>query len=381
MPDYKIISCDTHIVEPPDTYIDRIEPAFRERAPRLVRSENAQGREYDAWFLDGQELITLGAFTQTALRFEDPSRIDFVATWEDVRKGAYDPHEMVKDLEQDGIWGAYIYSSIGACFTRIEDSKLLTAICRAYTEAIADFIKPYPSRLKAPGFINVDDVDDACEDLERCAELGLTGALIPVYPLPDRPYRHPIYDRLWWTAAHLEMPLIMHSGYVRHGIPGLEQTTDFSEYTPAGRSNHDYWVRYSLAAMIFAGVFDRYPGLKMCAGEHELSWIPYWLARLDETYKERGFYGRGWRSKRGMIPSDYWHENMFATFIEDHVGVQRLRDIIGVENMVWGNDYPHSEATWPKSMEYLDSIFAGVPDEDRYKVTSENAVRLLKFEV
>ena len=69
MPDYKIISCDTHIVEPPDTYIQRIEPAFRERAPRLMRTENAEGREYDAWFLDGQELITLGAFTQTALRF------------------------------------------------------------------------------------------------------------------------------------------------------------------------------------------------------------------------------------------------------------------------------------------------------------------------
>ena len=185
MPDYKIISCDTHIVEPPDTYIQRIEPAFRERAPRLMRTENTEGREYDAWFLDGQELITLGAFTQTALRFEDPTRIDFVATWEDVRRGAYDPHEMVKDLEQDGVWGAYIYSSIGACFTRIEDSKLLTAIARAYTEAIADFIKPYPGRLKAPGFINVDDVDDACDDLERCAELGLTGALIPVYP-PSR---------------------------------------------------------------------------------------------------------------------------------------------------------------------------------------------------
>ena len=381
MSEYKVISCDTHIVEPPDLYVSHIEPRLRDRAPRLVRTETSSGREYDAWFLDGQELITLGAFTQTAMRFEDPARIDFMATWEDVRKGAYDPHEMIKDLEQDGIWGALVFSSIGAMLSRIPDSELLTGVCRAYTEAIAEFCKPYPDRLKAPGFINVDEVDDACDDLELCAKLGLAGALIPVYPLVDRPYRHPVYDRLWWTAQDLGLPLIMHSGYIRHGIPLVEQTTKMSDYTAAARSNHDYWVRYSLGAMIFAGVFDRSPGLKIIAGEHELSWIPYWLARLDETYKERGFYGRGWRSKQGLLPSDYWHKNMFATFLEDDVGVQRLRDIIGVENMLWGNDYPHSESTWPKSREYLDRIFDGVPHEERRKITSENAGKLFGFPV
>ena len=377
----KVISCDTHIIEPPDLFVTRMDGAFKDRAPRLVTTKTSTGREYDAWFLDGSELVTLGAFTQTAVRFDDPSRIDFMAKWEDVRKGGYDADEMVKDLEQDGVWGALIYPSVGIFFCRIPDSQLLTAICRTYNEFIADFVKTYPRRLIAPGFINVDDVEDACDDLERCAELGLVGALVPVFPQADKPYSHPVYDRLWWTAQYLEMPLIMHSGYIRNGIPGVEQTTTFSDYSPAARSNHDYWLRYTLTAMIFAGVFDRYPGLQICSGEHEISWIPYWIDRIDETYKERGFYGRGWKSKQGLLPSDYWHRNMFATFLEDVVAVQRLRDIIGVENMVWGSDYPHSESTWPKSMEYHDRIFANVPEEEKRKIVSENAVRLFNFNV
>ena len=93
--------------------------------------------------------------------------------------------------------------------------------------------------------------------------MGLVGALVPVLPQAGKPYSHPVYDRLWWTAQYLEMPLIMHSGYIRNGIPGVEQTTTFSDYSPAARSNHDYWIRYTLTAMIFAGVFDRYTELQI----------------------------------------------------------------------------------------------------------------------
>ena len=111
-----------------------------------------------------------------------------------------------------------------------------------------------------------------------------------------------------------------------------------------------------------------------------MAWIPHWLKQMDFTYRERPVFTKGWRSREGMLPSDYWHRNMFVEFMEDDLGVQ-LRDVIGVNNMLWGNDFPHAESTWPRSREFLDRIFAGVPEEDRRKITSDTAARMFRFTV
>jgi predicted TIM-barrel fold metal-dependent hydrolase len=375
---YKLISADSHIVEPPDMYTNRIEPKFRDRAPRMERRKTPTGREYDAWMLGDMQVGTLGAVMQAGQRFEDPSQIDFLGLWEDVRKGAYDPHRMIVENEEDGVWGSCLQPSQGLFWYRVPDSGLLTEVCRVYNDWITDFCKPYPERLKGIAMLNVDDVDVACGELERAKELGLVGAFIPVTPLPERPYRHPSYDRLWWTAQDLDMPLLLHIATTRHGVPGNEFTMDVTEMTGAGRSNTDYWVRYSLSAMVFAGVFDRYPRLKVGSVEHETMWIPHWLQQMDFTYRERPVFTKGWKSREGMLPSDYWRRNMFVEFMEDDLGVQ-IRDRIGVDNMLWGSDFPHAESTWPQSKQFLDRIFAGVPEEDRRKITADNAAKLFGF--
>ena len=89
MTDYRIISADSHIVEPPDMYTARFNPKLRNRAPHMERRKTPAGREYDAWMLEGRQVGTLGAVMQAGQRFEDPSQIDFLGLWEDVRKGAY----------------------------------------------------------------------------------------------------------------------------------------------------------------------------------------------------------------------------------------------------------------------------------------------------
>jgi len=378
MAGYKLISADSHIVEPPDMYAGRIEAKFRDRAPKMERRKTPNGREYDAWVIDGMQVGTLGAVMQAGQRFEDPSQIDFLGVWEDVRKGAYDPHAMITENEEDGVWGSCLQPSQGLFWYRLPDSELLSEICRVYNDWITDFCKPYPERLKGIGMLNVDDVDDACRELERCKKLGLVGAFIPVSPLPDRPYREPVYDRLWAAAQDHEMPLLLHIATPRNGVPGCEFTMTVGELTGAGRSTTDHWVRYSLSAMLFAGVFDRYPRLKVGSVEHEAAWIPHWLKQMDFTYRERPVFTKGWKSSQGMLPSDYWHQNMFVEFMEDDLGVE-LRKHIGVETMLWGSDFPHAESTWPQSKQFLDRIFAGVPEDDRRKITSDNAAKLFGF--
>ena len=375
---YKVISADSHVVEPPDLYVSGVEARFRDRAPRVERRKSPTGVEYDAWFIDHVQAGTLSAVTQAGQRFEESPELEFVGLCEDVRKAAYDPREMVRELEMDGVWGACIQPSQGLFWYRLPDSDLLSALCRAYNNWVADFCVPFPDRLKGIATLNVDEVEEACAELERCAKMGLAGAFIPVAPRHDRPYSHESYERLWWTAQEMGVPLLLHIASHRGGIPGCEFTMDPSELTAAGRSTTDYWVRYSLSSMIFAGVFDRYPRLRVASVEHEMAWIPHWLKQMDFTYNERSVFTRGWRSKDGMVPSDYWRRNMFVEFMEDDIGVQ-LRHIIGVDNMIWGSDFPHASSTWPRSMEFLDTMFADATEEDRRKMTSGNAARAFGF--
>src|SRR5919198_3920470 len=170
MAGYKIISADSHIVEPPDMYTARFDPKLRNRAPHMERRKTPAGREYDAWMLEGRQVGTLGAVMQAGQRFEDPSQIDFLGTWEDVRLGAYDPQAMVKENEMDGVWGSCLQPSQGLFWYRIPDGALLSTICRVYNEWIAEFCKPYPDRLKGIAMLNVDDVEEASAELERVAK-------------------------------------------------------------------------------------------------------------------------------------------------------------------------------------------------------------------
>src|SRR5205085_12083271 len=114
------------------------------------------------------------------------------------------------------------------------------------------------------------------------------------------PYSNPAYDSHWETSQELNVPLLLHHGSPRHGVTGCEFTMDLTELTGAGRSTTDYWVRYSLSSMVFAGVFDRFPRLKVGSVEHEASWLPHWLKQMDFTYRERPVFTKGWKSSEGF---------------------------------------------------------------------------------
>ena len=139
-----IISSDSHIVEPPDLYTKGMPSKLLDRAPVMKRYKTEDGRDGDAWFLGDTQVATLGGVTQAGRRFDDGSTIDFVSIWEDVREGAYEPQAMIAELEMDGIWGAVLQPSQGLFWYHLEDSELLSGICYAYNDWIADFCTAYP---------------------------------------------------------------------------------------------------------------------------------------------------------------------------------------------------------------------------------------------
>jgi predicted TIM-barrel fold metal-dependent hydrolase len=138
--------------------------------------------------------------------------------------------------------------------------------------------------------------------------------------------------------------------------------------------NADHWVRMSIADMIFSGVFERYPHLQIGAVEHGFSWVPHFLDRLDYPYTQRVQQDR-YRFKENMLPSDYSHRNVFLGFQEDALGIQQ-RGLIGVDQFLWGSDYPHVESIFPRSRQIIEEILAECTEEEKAKIAGGNAARI-----
>ncbi len=368
MGDLRILSSDDHVVEPKDLWTSRIEARYRDRAPRVTRLEDGS----DWWFCDGIQGSPATAGAQAGRRFDNPEGLTLVEQYENVRAGGYIPEEHIKDMEIDGIDVSILYPTVGLNLYYVPNGELLDRLFGIYNDWLAEFCRPYPSRLKGIAMLNVDDVQIGVRELERCAGMGLVGAMITVHPPRQRSYDLPMYEPLWAAAEDLKMPLSLHISTNRP-----EDGKEFmAEMTSAAFScNVDHWVRMSLANIIYAGVFERYPKLRVGSIEMEMSWVPHFVERMDYTYTQRTREYNPYRYKEDMLPSDYFHRNVFLGFQEDAIGI-RMRDLIGVDKLLWGSDYPHVESTFPKSHEILDEILADCTEEEKVKIVGANAARV-----
>ena len=253
----------------------------------------------------------------------------------------------------------------------------MSAIFRAYNDWLADFCRADPARLKGIAMINLDDIPDAIKELERAARLGLAGAMITEYPLEHRRYDQSEYEPFWAAAAALDLPLSLHTATRRQGR--IRGAGDQTLRDASSRATKAFYPAMSMCDLIFSGVFERHPRLTVAIVEFELAWVPHVLSTMDYTYRER--QGEAiYRFKDAMLPSDFFRRNVVLGFQEDAIGI-RLRDVIGVDNMMWGSDYPHSESTFPQSRKILAEILAGVPDDEQAKIVGGNTARVYNFDV
>ena len=375
MSNYRIISSDNHVFEPPDLWTSRIESKFKDRAPQVHREADG-----DWWYCDGLKVLGTGfgfGGAQTGRRFDEAEKLTHGDVFENVRPGGYIPEEQIKDMELDGVDVSILYPTTGLQLYKIPDGALISAIFRTYNDWVAEFCLASPKRLKGIAMTNIDDVAVGVAELTHRAHQGFVGAMIPVYPPEGRKYDSPEYDLLWEAAQDLEMPLSLHLATNRFG------SGEGDGNRPGGgrvaiSPNTDFFVRVSLADMILAGVFERFPKLQVGAVENELGWVPFFLRRIDYTYDQRGFGREGYRFKEDMMPSDYFHRNVFLGFQEDDLGI-RMRDMIGVDSLQWGSDYPHMESTFPRSRQILEEILADCTEEEKAKIAGGNAARVYKL--
>ena len=366
-----IISSDSHVFEPPDLWTTRIDKRFRGREPRIKRVGDVDHLVVE----DDQSISGIGLISNAGARFDAPETISYHGKFEDVLVGGYEPEEHIRDMKIDGVSGEVLYPSQGLFYFGIKDSALMSAVFRTYNDWLAEFCNTNPERLKGIAMVNLDDVQEGVEELERVADLGLVGAMISEYPPEERRYYNLEYEPLWAAADRLQMPLSLHTATKRH-------QTNFSSGTvsdASARANKIFWPSTSMCDLIFSGVFERYPDLNIVIVEFEIAWAAHLIGTMDYAYHERHEEAT-YRYKGDKMPSDFFRENVYISFQEDGLGI-RLRDVIGVDCMMWGSDYPHAESTFPRSQEIIDEILKGVPQEERAKIISGNVARLYNMEI
>jgi predicted TIM-barrel fold metal-dependent hydrolase len=369
MPEYRLISADSHVSEPPDLWTARVDKKYRERAPRLALDVPDKPGAY--FLYEGYDPHPIGIGLAAGKSPEELAEFLTKATYQDARPGGWDPAQRMEDNALDGVEADVLYTTLGFRIFWLKDPGLQAECFRVYNDWLAEFCAYAPKRMAGVAMISLYDPKVGARELERCAKHGLKGAMIWCSPPADRPYSSDVYDPFWAAAEELAMPISLHAVT---GM-GIESQWNWGErYMRSTVLGHE--VERSFSVLIFSGVLDRFPRLQIVSAENNVGWIPYYLQRMDRV-AERSRASAGFVQK--LKPSDYFRRQMWATYIDDFFGVAS-REFVGVDRMMWSSDYPHQASTWPHSQEVVARDFKGANADDRFKITRGNAARLYGFD-
>jgi len=346
------ISTDAHVTEPIDLYAERVDRAFGERVPRIATTD------------DGWRTLLVEGLRPRKLMKADEREFAIVGDW--------DPADRMRDQAKDGVTAEVIFPTFAlqACFAP-DDAALQLALCRAYNDWAGEVFGT-EDRLLAVGLVPMLDIDGAIDEAQRLAAAGYRALFLPAR-VPQRPYNDAEYDRFWAVAQDLGLPLTFHSG------TGHEPRVVRG---PGGAV-----VNYILGAqldgpmvllmMAAGGALDRFPGLELVTVETGAGWLGWIMTQADSIYEDHDAFAK---PKLSIKPSELIRRQCHATFMYDPVAVNN-RSITGVETLMWGNDYPHPEGTWPSSQEVAARQFADVSDDDLHAIVAGNAARVFGFDL
>lgn len=284
------------------------------------------------------------------------------------------PELRVEDQEKDGLVGEVVYGILGADRLFNGDSEALRWGFRAYAEWAAEFCNAKPGRFAAISPLTPRDPEGAAEDLRFAAGLGIKGVeLKPSEAI--KPFWDACWEPLWHAAEDTGTILHFHSdiGILLKAIPETEAEYARTRQALIGSMGKMANSQY-LGTLILSGVLERHPGVRLVMGESDISWIPHFLNRMDYMVTEREH-----STGLPMLPSEYWHRQCYATFQNDKLGMELIKHL-GADNIMWGNDYPHPDGTWPISQQVIADTMSGLSESDRKKVTHDNVAKLYGFQ-
>ena len=373
-----LISADGHAGPPVSTYAAYVDPEMRDEFEVFVG-------EREAWRAQRNRAMGLPEDDELVHALFGEEMVDLYTGQEAVRSGGctgvFDSARRTSELEKEGIVGEVLFADFqnsneppwGAAFPYPDTTpRERRAGALAFNRWLADFCAELPGRRAGVGIVQPHDLDLAVGDVHALAESGLASVMLPTGAFDLAPYQDRRYDPLWAACVDTGLPVTFHSG----GIP-------WQGYGPeamwVSKVELMWWARRPLWQIIFGGVFERFPELRVAFTEQGADWIPSTLERLDEQYHSP--FERGITEKLHKTPTEYWRSNCYvgASFMSR--AECEIRGEIGVDRIMWGADYPHIEGTWPHSLAALREACTGCSADEIRMMASETAADVYGFDL
>jgi predicted TIM-barrel fold metal-dependent hydrolase len=380
-----LISVDDHIIEPPNVWVDRVAADKRERAPHIERDGKSE-----FWVYDGKRLPTSGLSAVAGKSKEEFSPEP--VTYQEMRAGCYDPVERAKDMDRAGILSSLCFPSLprfcGQLFMEASDREFGFECLQAYNDwVIDDWCAAAPGRFIPLMLIPMWDPPLAAKEMERCAAKGFTAFAFSENPeplgLPTIHDTNRYWDLVMSAASDLGLVACMHVGS-SSTLPAISKDAPFMANLAWGASR----TSGTMLAWLFSGMFTRFPHLKIALSEGEIGWIPYFLERAEQVLDKQRFWVQRGVQFDGHAGTDVdldtiniralFRDHVFGCFIDDAHGIASI-ETIGEDNVMCETDYPHSDSTWPDSIQIVKKRIGHLKPELQYKLLRGNAERLYRF--
>ena len=361
------ISADSHITEPPNCYTDYIDPSYRDRAPHIAHSEKFG----DVYVIEGMEkTIPLGL---VAAAGKDPSSLRMTGgKFEELHPSGWDPTLRAADQDLDGVCAEIIYPSVGMVLFNHPDFDYKRACMTAYNRWLQEYCAGAPGRLYGMPQITMASVEEGIEELRRAKDMGFRGVMMPGNP-KHADYDHVDYDPFYEAAVDLELPLSFHILTSTNDSIGSRRGPRINGFSTIIRGCQDI-----IGMFIFGGVFQRHPDLKLVCVEADAGWAPHYMYRMDHAYKHHRYWMKC--DEMEQLPSVYFKKNVYMTFQDDWIAF-KFRDDMNVRRLMWANDFPHSDATWPNSQALLAEHTADMTEQEKDWVLHDNVAELYGLNV
>jgi predicted TIM-barrel fold metal-dependent hydrolase len=359
----KPISADSHITEPPNTYSDYIDPKFRDRAPKMVNLEGLG----DAFVIEGMQ--TPVPFGLLAAAGKDPKDLSTGGVkFEEIWRSGWDAKYRVADQEKDGVAAEFIYPTVGMLLCNHADFDFKKACFEAYNRWLQEYCSVAPNRLFGLAQVSMRTPEDGVAELKAVKEMGFKGVMMPGDPAVED-YDSKIYEPVFKTAEELDLPLSFHILTTKQGALAQQaRGPRINGFLSIIRGNQDI-----MGTLIYGGVFDRHPKLKVVCAEADAGWVPHYMYRMDHAYKRHRYWMKAPPLER--MPSEYFSENISVTFQDDWVAF-KTKDLVNVRRLMWASDFPHSDSTWPWSQQMLDEHTKELTEEERNWICHDNVAEL-----
>jgi len=372
---YGLMSCDSHAQLGRDAFTSRMSAArWGELIPQVVEVDEASERVH-RWSLEGRVLAGAVANCPALM----PDRLYYPKRWEEVPSMAYVPAERLKALDEDRVDGEVLFPNTpvqGGAFP-VNDAELELACVEAYNDAMAEYAQTSDRYIPLALIPYRGPIEVVTAQVERAVRKGHGGIMMVAAPEKikgAKPVTDRFWDPLWATCQELGVPINWHaSAGVGIGLPRWTGYDEREAHTAS--TGHNYMGPCQvLPALLFTGVFDRYPRLNWVLAETGAGWLPHLLEQCDHEWERLHLWTEGVLTR----PSDVFRRQVYVDFWFERSGID-LRNVIGVDRIMWESDLPHITTTYPESWTYVERSLAGLPQDDREKLLYRNLMSLYKL--